>query len=62
MISNSLSNSPKNFKSYASIKDHHNLDFWKFVTCFLNKYEIERFANLKFVRTSLGRCRAWLRR
>lgn len=62
MISNSLSNSPKNFNNFVSIKDNHNLDFWRFICYFLNKHEIERFTHLKHIKTSLGCCRSWLRR
>ena len=61
MISNSLSNSPKNFNQFVSLKDHQ-LGFWQFVTYFLSKHEIERFSRLKHVKTSLGRSRSWLRR
>lgn len=61
MISNSLSNSPKNFNQFVSLKDH-NVGFWQFVTFFLSKHEIERFSHLKHVKTSLGRGRSWLRR
>ena len=62
MISNSLSNSPKHFNQFVSLRDP-DFSFWHFVSFFLNKHEIERFSShLKHLKTNLGFCRSWLRR
>lgn len=62
MISNSLSNSPKHFNHFVPLKENSVPNFWQFVTFFLNKHEIERFTQLKHIKTSIGRCRSWIRR